>query len=125
MRTAFITYHMMPKHMRREPASPFRKCLKGLGVKNTKITPRISVEDGISAARMLFNQCWFDSERCAEGLNCLQFYRREWKERGAQFTHPVADWAAHGADGFRYFAVNSKGDPGELKLTPLKYPKNL
>jgi len=99
----------------------FVEVLEAHKLTNIRITPRISVEDGIQAARMLFNQCWFDAVKCAEGLNCLQFYRREWKERGAQFTHPVADWAAHGADAFRYFAVNSKDDPGELKLPPLKY----
>jgi hypothetical protein len=89
----------------------------------TKITPRLGKEEGINAARMVFNRCWFDAVKCEKGLRALQFYRREWKDRLGQYMAPVHDHYSNGADSFRYFAVNSNDSPGGLKLPPLKYPR--
>ena len=33
-----------------------------------QITPKISIVDGIEAARSFFASCWFDSDKCADGL---------------------------------------------------------
>lgn len=101
----------------------YQEVLRGHGIK-ARIVPRLGVEEGISAARTLFPQCWFDSKRCEAGLRTLQHYRREWKDKQGQHAAPVHDWASHGADAFRYFAVASRQSSGEfsvLKLPPLKY----
>lgn len=102
----------------------FQEVLQGYGIR-TRITPKLGVEEGIAAARMVFSQCWFDERRCEAGLRALQFYRREWHERSAEYAKPLHDWASHGSDAWRYFAVNSRGDPDVLKLPPMKYAKNL
>ena len=103
----------------------YQEVLQGLGI-NTRITPRLGVEEGISAARIVFPQVYFDSVRCETGLRALQFYRREWKGKQGQFAAPVHDWSSHGSDAFRYFAVASRLDAPEfsvMNLPPLKYPK--
>ena len=92
---------------------------------NVQIVPRLGVEEGISAAKMIFPQCWFDAVKCAEGLRALQHYRRDWKDRAGEFATPVHDWSSHGADAFRYFAVASRQSSDEfspMNLPPLKLP---
>ncbi len=72
-------------------------------------TPKTSVEQGINAARTIFNRCWFDEERTADGLNCLRRYRYDVDPDTGQFSRsPAHDEASHGADAFRYFAVSMK-----------------
>lgn len=73
----------------------------------SRIVPRLGLEEGIAAARMIFSQCWFDERRCEAGLRALRHYRREWKDRSSEFCDPVHDFASHGADAFRYFAVST------------------
>jgi phage terminase large subunit len=82
-----------------------------------RIVPRLSLEDGINAARMVFPNCYFDEQACAEGIKALQNYRYEViPDTGTWSRKPVHDWASHGADGFRYLAValkdgGNKGGP--------------
>jgi hypothetical protein len=83
-----------------------RESLAGLGVRDTSIAPKLSVEEGINAARMLIPRCWFDAKRCREGLEALKQYRKEYDEKLKTFKQrPLHDWASHGADAFRYLAV--------------------
>ncbi|GJE29797.1 hypothetical protein LKMONMHP_4683 [Methylobacterium organophilum] len=71
-----------------------------------RITPKLSVAAGIDAARQVFARCWFDSELCADGLQALRNYRYDVDPETQQFSkNPLHDWASHGADAFRYFAV--------------------
>jgi phage terminase large subunit len=70
------------------------------------IVPRLSVADGINAARTVFGQCWFDRERCSDGIQALRHYTYgEKEELGVKTKEPVHNWASHAADAFRYFAV--------------------
>lgn len=81
---------------------------RGLGL-NFKVAPRLAVEDGIEAVRNLLPRCWFDAERCRQGLSALKSYHRDYHERRqAYLPHPVHDWASHGADAFRTGAVTVK-----------------
>ncbi|CAJ0899681.1 hypothetical protein R6138_04361 [Ralstonia thomasii] len=73
---------------------------------HVRITPKSSVADGINAARTIFGACWFDAEKCADGIQCLRNYRYEVDPDTQQYsTKPLHDWASHGADAFRYLAV--------------------
>ncbi|HLG27954.1 MAG TPA: PBSX family phage terminase large subunit, partial [Paenisporosarcina sp.] len=47
-----------------------------LGI-NFLITPSLTIEDGIDAARQLLSTCWFDQVKTEYGLKCLRNYRRE------------------------------------------------
>ncbi|KQP50826.1 terminase [Methylobacterium sp. Leaf399] len=73
---------------------------------NVRITPKLPVAAGIDAARQIFDRCWFDEDRCADGLQALRNYRYEVDPDTQRFSKtPLHDWASHGADAFRYFAV--------------------
>jgi hypothetical protein len=70
------------------------------------IIPKIPLEDGINAVRVLLPRCYFDKEKCEAGINGLQNYHREWDTRLLEYKNkPVHDWASHPADSFRYFAT--------------------
>lgn len=78
-----------------------------LGI-NFRVTPNIGIEDGIHAARMVFPSVWFDAVKCERGIECLRYYRRDYNSKLGEFrATPVHDFASHGADAFRYFAVAS------------------
>ena len=80
--------------------------LEALGVRNITIAPRLSVDDGIQAARSMIARCWFDEENVGRGLECLRQYRREFDERLKTWRgRPLHDYTSHAADSFRYLAV--------------------
>ncbi len=83
-----------------------------------RITPKTSIAVGINAARTLFSNCWFDSVKCADGIQCLRNYRYDVDPDTQQYsTQPLHDWASHGADAFRYFAVAIKEPKKKTKET--------
>jgi phage terminase large subunit len=97
--------------------------------RKVSIVPRLSLVDGINAARTLFGQCWFDGEKCEEGLNALRHYRYGEKEeidprtgQLARTQEPIHDWSSHAADAFRYAAVGLKPPKSDQKKPP-KGPK--
>lgn len=75
--------------------------------KPVRIVPKLSLRDGINAARTVFGQCYFDEKRCEAGIKALRHYRYEVVEDGTgQLSRePVHDWSSHGADAFRYLAL--------------------
>ena len=76
------------------------------GRRFVRVLPRLSVEDGINAARTMFPICWFDAERCKDGLQHLSHYRYEVvDEKGRLSRQPVHDEHSHAADSFRYKAI--------------------
>jgi phage terminase large subunit len=82
-----------------------KEVLEGLGIKVT-ICPNIPKEDGIQAVRMLLPMCWFDKDKCKNGIEALRMYRRDYDEKRQEFRlHPLHDWTSHYADAFRYLAV--------------------
>ncbi|MCE2989177.1 MAG: PBSX family phage terminase large subunit [Nitrosomonadaceae bacterium] len=85
------------------------------------IAPKLSLEDGIAAARNLLLKCYFDKDKCADGINCLRHYRWDWNQRlDMAKPTPLHDWASHGADAFRYLAVAERA---VAKPKPIAYPK--
>lgn len=77
-----------------------------LGIKFERIPTNLNVLDGIDNVREMLDYCWFDEEKCEDGLKCLQAYKKEWDEKlGRYKSHPLHDWASHGADSFRTMAV--------------------
>lgn len=89
------------------------KMLNDIGVKPTRIVPRIAAErDGYEASRRYLANCWIDEERCAQGVRCLDNYRKEWDDdRGVWKDQPRHDWASHGYKAFETAAVHR--DPYE------------
>lgn len=83
-------------------------------------------DDGINAVRAILPRCRFDAEHCAEGIEALRQYRREWDDKNRTFRdRPLHDWCSHPADGFqtlalgiqdRYVDLRPKRDRYSMKL---------
>jgi phage terminase large subunit len=82
--------------------------MKAAGHK-VKITAKISIADGINAARAVFSKCWFDADKCEDGINALRHYRYDVDADTQEYSRaPLHDVYSHGADAFRYMAVSLK-----------------
>jgi phage terminase large subunit len=94
-----------------------------------KITPRIlnqeqDVTDGINAARRLMGRCWFDADKCADGLEALRSYHKQWDDKNRCFKDkPHHDWASDPADSFRYLA-RGISDPTPPPPRPQRYRRD-
>lgn len=98
---------------------------KGLGIK-FEITPNITREDGIQAARQILPNCWFDKEKCERGIDCLRNYHKEYDEKRKCYKDtPLHDWSSNGADAFRYLAVNYKKFTEAKKVATQHIPRGL
>jgi len=85
-----------------------------------KILPKLRTKaEGIEASRMLFPLCWFDRERCADGLSALRHYRYGVvgetekapdpdNKKQTVTREPVHDWTSHGSDAFHHIAIGTK-----------------
>lgn len=94
--------------------------LRSLGLKAT-VLPIQSVDDGINAVRLMLPRCWFDRQKCAQGIEALKQYRAEYDDRLRTLRpRPLHDWASHAADAFRYLAMGLR-EPASVK--PIAYPK--
>lgn len=81
---------------------------KSLGI-NFSEPVSLGLDEGINAARTIFSQCWFDKDKCSRIINSLKNYKKDWDEKNKVFrNNPLHNWASHGADAFRTFAVSFK-----------------
>ena len=86
------------------------------------IVPKLLIEDGINAARMILPRCWFDKEKCKLGLEALRQYQWERNDRTGHIQNkPKHTWASHGSDAFRYLAVGLNQSTNFA--SNIKYPK--
>ena len=78
------------------------------------IVPEMSLQDGIEAARLVLNKCWFDESKTYDGLDHLRAYMREWDERTQTYRNkPKHDQHSHAADSFRYLALAARPVKGK------------
>lgn len=76
------------------------------GLKPWIMTNSMSRQEGIDAVRTILPRCYFDKNKCADGLKALKHYKRDWDDKNGRFMNaPRHDWASHYSDAFRYFAV--------------------
>ena len=76
------------------------------------VVPNLGLEDGIQAVRMTFPRLWFDKTRCAEGLEALRNYQRDWDDDRKVFKRtPAHNWASHFSDAMRYLALAWREQP--------------
>jgi phage terminase large subunit len=82
-----------------------RDTARALGI-DFEVAPKLPLIDGIDAVRGLFSKCWFDADKCREGLNALKNYRKQYDEkRKTYLNQPYHDWSSNGSDAFRYLAT--------------------
>jgi hypothetical protein len=95
-----------------------------LGLK-FEVVKNIPVFDGINAVRSILPRCWFDREKCKEGIEALKQYRKEYSITLKTYSdHAIHDWSSHGADAFRMLAVGLESieNSGPV-ITPLIHLK--
>lgn len=77
---------------------------------SVRVAGRISSQaEGINAVRMIFPKCWFDREKCADGLQSLRHYRYEHDDNLGTFRRePLHDWSSHAAKALETMALTIK-----------------
>ncbi len=81
-----------------------KEVLDALG-RDARLIPKMDVEAGIKAARLMFPRCYFDDFKTKRLLDCLKRYRRAIPTTTNEPAAPLHDEYSHGADAFRYLAV--------------------
>lgn len=101
--------HRMPHDVQQTEYTTGKTVLEtawGLLKPGVRVAPRLDVDEGIHAARLVMPKCYFDAHKCRQGIDALQNYRWDFNTKVKDYTHlPVHDWASHGADAFRTLAV--------------------
>lgn len=87
------------------------------GVRPIKVVPRIAnINDGIERTRQCFDSCWFDAEKCEQGIDALSNYQYLFDEQyNTHRKSPLHNWASNGADAFRQYAQGYK-EKAEIDL---------
>ncbi len=71
-----------------------------------KTAPKILVEDGIHAVKMLLPRCLIDVDNCSKLINALRHYHRKFSDKERTYKiKPVHDWSSHMADSLRVLAT--------------------
>jgi phage terminase large subunit len=84
--------------------------MRGLGRK-VHVVQQNRVHVGIEAVRRMLPLCWFDIDKCADGIQALRHYRYGEIKTLSTTDHktptrePVHDWASHPADALRTAAM--------------------
>ncbi len=78
-----------------------------------RLVPKLSLVDGILAARQVFPRCYFDKVKTSEGLQALRHYKYD-VDNGQFGRFPLHDENSHAADAFRYLAVASSEPSREI-----------
>lgn len=90
--------------------------------RNVTVLPRLDVDEGIKAARMVFPRVYFDETRTERLVDCLQNYKFGINSQTGAYTTPVHDDNSHGADAFRYLAMCEGQMSNDNWSAEIKYP---
>lgn len=70
------------------------------------VLPKLSVDDGIAKARLMFPHLWINEQLCQTWLDYISQYRQEWDDVKGMFREkPLHDFTSHAADETRYAAI--------------------
>ncbi len=73
------------------------------------VIPRKAIDEGIQASRSILSLCFFDENKCAHGIKCLDFYCKKYNESlKTYYDEPLHNKYSHGADAFRMAAIGIK-----------------
>lgn len=92
-----------------------KEIARNLGI-DFEVVEKASFEEGVNALRARFNTLWIDKIRCAQLVNALSTYHKEYDEKRAVFKDkPVHDWSSHPCDMLRYWAMTPEPYKGEVR----------
>ena len=82
-----------------------REVFYQLGIK-FRTAPRLLLEDGIHAVKMILPRCRIDSDNCSKLLIALRHYHRKYSDKDRTFkSKPVHDFSSHPMDALRCLAT--------------------
>ena len=82
-----------------------------------KIAPKLSIEDGIHAVKMLLPRCYIDVDNCKKFINALRHYHRKYKEKDRMYSaKPNHDWSSHFNDALRCLATGMERSQLQNKI---------
>lgn len=94
-----------------------REQIEAMGFTVTVAPKNVNKADGINAVRLLLPKCVFDKDGTADGVDCLENFRKKMDTRTGQFLAvEQKDDFVHGADAFRYLAVCYEERFGKARL---------
>lgn len=103
----FLPHDARAKTFASNGKSTIEQLISILGFSTLSIVPMLSVQDGIQATRKMLPQCWFDEEKCHDGIEALKQYEREWDDDNKCFRMtPKHNWASNPADAARMMAIS-------------------
>lgn len=86
------------------------------GGRCVRVMPQLKVEESIQTARTIFGKCYFDAEKCVDGIQALRQYRYEADKK----------WAAYRmTDAFLMAAVIIQEPQRKKEQEKLKMPSRL
>lgn len=75
------------------------------GIRNTKVLPKMSVNEGIELVRQLMKELWIDPTKASDLVTCILNYTKEWDDKLEVWKDkPRHDKYSHGADTLKYLA---------------------
>ena len=78
---------------------------RALGIE-FEVVPRMKVDDGINAGKIIFNRLHVNSTLCEDWLDAISMYKQEFDEDANMYKpKPCHDWTSHFADVHRYMAL--------------------
>jgi len=70
------------------------------------MVPKLSIQDGIDAGKRFFKKLYIDKTKCADFLEAVPQYTREYDEERKIFKDtPLHDWTSHFSDEHRYASL--------------------
>ena len=82
--------------------------LRSWGIR-LQVLPKLGVDDGINAVRLLLPKVYFDKTKCARGIDGLKGYQKKWDSKHNIFSDtPLHNWCSNPADSFRYYAMGER-----------------
>jgi len=83
-----------------------------------EVAPKLSIEDGIEAVRKSLPNCWFDKNKCRQGIEYLKAYQKKWDDKNQCFRNkPHHNYASHCADSFRTGIIGEGAEVSNWKET--------
>lgn len=62
--------------------------------------------NGINLGKVFLNRCYIDSNKCDQGIEHLQKYKRKWKEEAGWIHEPLHNKHSHASDSYRYAVLS-------------------
>ena len=71
-----------------------------------RVAPKVALEDGIHAVKMILERCYINVDNCSKLINALRHYHRKYNDKDRVYKLSVNhDWSSHAADALRTLAV--------------------